>query len=234
MKSLAKICLVSLFFFSTASAHADFVLTGMTVFGADSTGGAAGVNRWNTTSGDVHYNLYLTNPGEPTTGSFVNSGDSASLAPSITLSNGSNSIFVFGAPGSEAAFFGANFYFDGAATPGISVFAETNFASAPPFPSFVANSSASTYNLDGLNVAGSGTLSFTNGAETVDLSEFAWSFPTAFGLDRVSPFGIGADGTNDFVGVVTFNVSAVPEPSSALLLLAATPLLNFRRNRRKA
>jgi hypothetical protein len=234
MKSLAQICFTSFLVFFATSAQADIVLTGMTVFGANSSGDTVGVNRWDTSSSVPNFNLYLTNPGQPIAGSFANSGDGANLAPSITLATGSNSIFVFGTPGVFADFFGANFYFDGASTPGISVFAEPNSSSTPPFPDFFANSSALTYNLDGSSVAGSGTLAFTNGTETATLSQFAWSLPTTFGLDRVSAYDIFPDGADDFVGVLTFNVSAVPEPSSALLLLGATPFLAFRRRECKA
>jgi hypothetical protein len=108
---------------------------------------------------------------------------------------------------------------------GISAVGATQY-SANSQPSFQANGNLNAYNLN-MNVApGANSLSFQQGNTLVTLAQYSWADPSCYNVDRISaPFGsygaIGQDGVPDWVGLVTLNVTAVPEPGSCALLILA-------------
>jgi len=60
---------------------------------------------------------------------------------------------------------------------------------------------------------------------TVTLTAYSWASPSVYNTDRVSFYNNLPNGVNDFIGSFTLNVQAVPEPSSFLLIVLATPLI---------
>lgn len=212
------------------------ILSGAVQFSANSSGAATGGQIWNTLGSDGLFNLYFTQPNTGIGGSLLNSGNGASTALNLTLAPGAYEFFYFGQPGSDTGFAALNLFFDGnTSTPRISVFAATDTAApSPPYPSFSANSSTNTLTLAGSIVAGAGTLSYSSGGFTVTLTDYGWSTPGVFGLDRVQAFSNAPGGGNDFVGMVRLSVTSVPEPGSLVLgALAVSGFLAWRRGQIK-
>ena len=57
----------------------------------------------------------------------------------------------------------------------------------------------------------------------VTLTSYRWVDPSVYNVDRTSaPFGskgtVGQDGVPDWVGQITLNVVAVPEPTTGMLV----------------
>jgi len=219
------------------------MLTGAAVFSVNSNGSFFNQEYWNTLGGDAAWNLYVTQPNSGIAGSFLNSGDSSSATRvSVALAPGTYTFYTFGQAGSIAGgnptgYFGLNLFFNSNDTsPGISAYTPTNFAAAPPYPPFLVNSNPSSVTLQITNTSAAGTLAYSDGSFVATLSNFRYSFPTAYNLDRVSPFNNVPNGSNDFVGEFTLTVTALPEPSSLTLMgtsLAGTAALAFVQTRRR-
>ena len=190
-------------------------LSGLVNFGATASGAYAGVDIWNTLGGDSNFNLYVAANSQ--TGAFLNSGDSSAASINTPLLPGNYTFALFGEPGPELSNFGLNLFFNGNnSAPGISVFAAQDVEPSPPFPAFTANSSTSALTLAGTPVAGAGTLVYTDGTTTVTLTDYSWSRPAVFSLNRVQGFNNTSGGGNDFVGALSLNVTAnAPTASSA-------------------
>ncbi len=213
-------------------ANADSTLTGAILFSADSSGAASGFESWNTLGGDGIYNLYVTTGelGDP----FINSGNSALTSISIPLSPGTHTFSIFGERATQGAIshYGLNLFFNGSASPDLSVFAPRTTSSTPPYAAFTANSSANTFKLDTSPVPAAGTLSYVFSGQIITLTGFFWAAPeTVFGMDRVSPANNAPSGIGDYVGQFTVSVTAVPEPTVAALLAAGLFLLAGRKRK---
>jgi hypothetical protein len=223
----------SIFFLYSPGAIA-IPLTGATMFSTDIAGNFSGGNLWNTVGGDGAYNLYIVDGGPA--GPFLNSGNGTATTPNINLSVGTHTFSVFGEPGNRQDFFGLNLFFDGSNNAGISVFAPLRTTGVVPV--FSANAGTATGgNLPYVNlVPGAGTLTFASSGMTVTLTEFFWAYPGVAGvsdLDRNSGFDNLPNGSTDFVGAFSLNVTAVPEPETYALMLAGLGLLGFVARRRK-
>ena len=86
------------------SLEASAVLTGLTEFSTDASGNFSGGQLWNTVNGDGANNLYIADGGPA--GTFHNSGDGASTAPSMNLQIGTNAFAIFGEPGLAISSYG--------------------------------------------------------------------------------------------------------------------------------
>jgi hypothetical protein len=148
-----------------------------------------------------------------------NDGNSTVALP-FDFTNGTHTLFLE-TPDWTAAFGvnhgGVNFFFDGIATPGISAYLDPIFDKDGPTNAFLANSSSVTASETNSDIAGSGTLTYTNGSgASVTLTGLQW---------------VGGSGSNPYNASMTviradFVVrdaadAGVPEPGSMVLLGSA-------------
>src|SRR5262245_6329490 len=100
--------------------HAQPVLTGVSLYTADASGGAQGSARWNTLgTPDLNYNLYLFT-GSTASPTFLNSGNTdASLNPNLALTSGSH-VIQFAGQNPVSGYMGINFYFNNSTTNAIT------------------------------------------------------------------------------------------------------------------
>lgn len=83
----------------------------------------------------------------------------------------------------------------------------------------IENESGTLFQSNPLAEAYSGSLVFSDGLFEIELVDFNITVVDQTGWDRVSPFGLGANGRDDAVGLFTLRVtdlSAVPVPSPSL------------------
>lgn len=207
---------------SCYSLSAQPILTGIGVFGCNSSGAADNSGEWNTVPGDPWVDAFLST-GSSLTGTFINGPADSGAGISISMLPGVYTYRMFGGSGNPDAYHAIGLCFDGSSTPGITAFAATQ-TSASSTPAFQANGSPNAYNLN-MNVApGANSLSFQEGSTLITLTQYSWADPSVYNVDRISaPFGsygaIGQDGVADWVGEITLNVTTVPEPASGTLLL---------------
>jgi hypothetical protein len=201
-------------------------LSGVMLFSAQANGDLDNLQGYSTQVGGFGYNIFLTNGGlnDP----FINGPGlpypgpaDATAAISIPLTYGTHTYsFYANNPDGPRPFHGLNLFFDGDnVNPGISVYAETNTSSTPPYPTFAPNS-GNTFTVDIVPVPGAGTLSVTIGGQTITLVDFVVDSPAVLGANAVGPYGTGADAYTDLTG--TFTLLVVPEPSTSWLAGTAT------------
>lgn len=212
-----------------SSLNADVILTGASVFSTDASGSFTPPNVWNTVPGDKWYNIYFTAANSGIGGAFLNTGDDGNTNLSIDLSAGTDQFYLFADPGLGSHYEAINLFFSGnTGQPTLSAFAPLETSLTQPL--FTANTSASTLALNGsTSVAASGQLSAVIGNHQVTMTDYSWSVPSVYGLDRVSEFDSIPDGINDFVGTLTLKVTAVPEPAGPALLALGTAFFMLRR-----
>ena len=227
-------------FFSNQLLRAQITLSGISEFSANSSGDRAFDSVWNTLGGDTVVNIFVAN-GPNLNSPFINGPSDAQASISIALFPGIYTFTDFGGGGSnQYANFAMNLFFNGDNVhPGISVFGPTQTSANPPYPSFAADGSASTVTLAffGNPVAGANSLSYQNGNTLVTLTSYRWAFPSVYNVDRVyapsgDPGSVGSDGSPDWVGQFTLDVTTVPEPGTWAFLglgIAAFAVLNRRK-----
>jgi len=207
------------------SLSAQPVLSGIGVFGCDSSGLPDNSGEWNTVPGDRFVDVFLSS-GSSLSGPFINGPADAGAAISLTMLPGQYTYRLFGGSGSPDSYHAISLCFNGSAQPGISAFAATQYSPSSPAPGFQANGNPNAYDLN-MNVApGANSLSFQQGNTLVTLTQYSWADPTCYNVDRISaPFGsygaIGQDGVPDWVGEISLSVTTVPEPGSCTLILLA-------------
>lgn len=213
--SLRVLCLC---FFLGVAANATS-LTGVALFGVNSSGTQDFLYIWNSLGSDIPFNLYLQQGG------FLNSGNGSGARVNTPLAQGSNTFTYFadtfsGSPTN----YGLNLFFDGNdTTPLISAKLVGGVMSA--------NSASSTRQLSGAFVAGAGTLSFTDAlGVTYTLTQFT---KTTTG-NVVRPYDNipSLIPNSDITGTFTLLATA-PEPGTfalaAIGLLAVAGTLARRR-----
>jgi hypothetical protein len=235
--SVRKILAFAAGILSCCTLSAQPILTGIGVFGCTSSGAADNSGEWNTVGGDPWVDAFLST-GSSLNGPFINGPTDTGAAISIAMLPGQYTYRLFGGSGSSDAYHAISLCFNGSSSPGISAFAATQYSSNS-VPSFQANGNANAYNLN-MNVApGANSLSFQQGNTLITLTQYSWADPTCYNVDRISaPFGsrgsIGQDGVPDWVGLITLNVTTVPEPGScALFALALAGFLFSKRHSRQ-
>lgn len=198
------------------------ILTGIGIFGCDSSGTPDNSGEWNTVPSDRFVDVFLST-GSSLTGTFINGPTDTGAAISIPMLPGLYTYRLFGGSGYADSYHAISLCFDGSPTPGISAFAATQLSVSSP-PPFQANGNPNAYDLN-MNVApGANSLSFQEGNTLITLTQYSFADPSVYNVDRISaPFGsygaIGQDGVPDWVGEVTLNVTTVPEPGICTLLL---------------
>jgi len=203
---------------SLATASAQVNLTDMVAFGADATGSFAGQPDVTDTRPNGNFINWIQNGASG--GAFLNGPTDTAAQPNISLSLGVHSFRILSAPGIDNPNFGINLFFNGSQYPSISAFGPMLTSAQQPHI-FAADGAAVTpqaFPPNG-NLPGAGTLSFVSGNELVTLTDFYWATPSVYGLDLTGQFSTGADGQLDYVGGITLNVTAVPEPQAPALLL---------------
>lgn len=115
-----------------------------------------------------------------------------------------------------------NLFFNGALSPGISVAAPTWRGGS--IPAFAPNGLPTTFdaNLSPIQyVPGANTATFIKDNIQVTLTEFYWGAPEALNRDLVGAYsGVGPDGVLDYIGGLTLEVTAVPEPQQLALVMS--------------
>ena len=210
-------------------AAAQPTLTGMAKFSTDGSGSAAGGNVWNTLGADGGiWNLYVI-PGPPG-GAFVNAGDGPGTSISMPLAVGTNTFTLHAEYSGPFTYMGLNLFFDGDnANPRISVYGSNGSTGGTA-------TAGTTYRVDGTQVPGAGTDTFTvGGYYRVTLSSYLYS--NGQGVDRVADLNDVPSQVPD--NTVTFVLEVeelrnVPMLSSAAaaalaLLLAAAAFVALRR-----
>ena len=203
---------------AAAPAAAQPVLRNVSLWNSSSTGQAGG-GYWNTLNDGIPYNVYLsTQPSASYTAASV-------VNPSATISENlgvGTHTFYFYATSSPSEYLGLNLFFtSGAAGASPDISAVTNLTGP-----FAASSAACTLAPNITCTPGAGTLSFTTGVYQVTLTDFVLISNSAGQggfVNRVSAYGTSADSQWDNYGKITLRVvdttvSAVPEPSTWVLL----------------
>jgi hypothetical protein len=74
-----------------------------------------------------------------------------------------------------------------------------------------------------------------SGGYSVTMTDFVYSEPLAYNIDKVSGFGSVPDGNRDYLGQFTLDVAETPEPSfllpGGMLLVGLFTLRTLRRTR---
>ncbi len=154
-------------------------LTGGDLFGTDAMGNAGGDEIWNTTKiigvtklwtyqGTTLVNASVTDP-----------------TLNFALTPGTYNFEIYGSNSLNYDYHGMNLFFDGqTTTPSISVKANT-LTSSSDTSLFTANG-GSTHALDGngfQSTPGANTLTFVDGATTIQLTSFSWAKPSVYNTD---------------------------------------------------
>ncbi len=210
--------------FAAASASAQLRLTDVFQFSTASNGAASGGQLWDTEQGGS-FGIWVSANGNRLNGQ---AGDTGNQTLDFEMSEGVYNFQIWGQVGSAGSlgFAGMNLFFGDSAEASISVFAESQ-NSPGPVPSFMANTSASTFGPPGSSNAASGSLSFADGDLTATLTSYFYAAPHIFGLDEGSGFNRAPGGGPDFYGEFTLEV--VPAPATTAFIAGAGLLASRRR-----
>lgn len=215
-------------------------LTDALLFSSNADGGAYGGLVWNTVGNPPdaanRWNLYVSSSPDIGSPAWLNGFNDGRTGLDIALAPGVYTFAIYAeAAGSHGDHFTLSLYFDGdEATSGISASVPVNSGA---FGAAGADNGLGLLECFGPcnYVANAGTLIFSDGLVTATLTGFSWLTDTALHPDFVWPHhhgeGYGGSGQNDFFGLVTLTVTAVPEPGSLALLAAGLGALGLARRK---
>ena len=214
--------------------HGQVYLTGLLQNGTWPNGQSGGTPIWNTLGNEVSFaNLYVTEPNGGYAAPFLNHGNGDGTSISYALNPGSYEFFFFcdSLADNNPGQYGLNLFFDGNnINPGISAFSPSGVSAADAVAAGLP-----TLSLNGdifAQVPAPGTLAYTADGLIVTLTDYGFGVSGAFGCpasDRVTNLNDAPDGQMDGVGIFSLTVSAVPEPSTVLLLAVSFATSLFRR-----
>jgi hypothetical protein len=201
-------------------------LTGMVLFEADSPGGfTIGHSLWNTTGGDGAENVYLQWGGN-----WLNTGNDAVASPNFTLGPGTTTIQFYADGAPLGNWDGINLFFDGQATPSITVLLNRDAVTFGPnsadptpgllYPGVLSNTAMSA--------------SFTTSGQTITLTSASVGFSEQDIVQAVDDSPGGSN--NDVAGTLTLDLTTsgtVPEPGSLGLLLGGIGAIGLLIRRRQ-
>lgn len=214
---------------ASSQGSAQTVLTDVTLFHSGPDGNYLGDQGWDTATAGGAFKVWLKEGGIGGS-SFLNGGGGG-VSPALLLVPGSYSIGLFAEPGGYIGYHGLNLFFDGGGHPGISVIAPDHTTLAAS-SEFYANGAANTLGFAGFpGLSASASLSYTSGGVTVTVTDFYLGSPDLFSLNEVAGYSPSPGGSMDRVGLLTLDVTAVPEPGS-LTLIAGVGLAGFAAWRR--
>lgn len=191
---------------------------------------------WDTTGQNGVGNLYLLS-GAGSSGTFLNSGDSAATSISMDISAPGTYTFFYRSDANGFNWLtpssGLNLFFNDNTNPGISVVAKFNAVSPPLLP-FENSSLGNKSNM----VMGANSLSFSTNSSRVTLTNFSMidyrnpAVPVQ-SADLVGLFNNTSNRVNDYSGSFTLNVAAIPEPEQWMMMMAGMALMGFIGTRRR-
>lgn len=212
---LAPLLLAGLAAWSSA-ASASPILSTVTTINAAANGVTTPGGNATYSPGEGIWGIFLATGALSTTPSFLNTTDTAASLD-ITLTSGAHQYTAYFLSDTNAV--GLTLYFDGTSTPGLSVYA----AEGTPSTS-VAAWTGSVVGTDGGVTTGTPTTNWTDGTNTVSVTGL--QFYNAIDVSNLGAPGVGVHDTiptsiTQSAVTFTLDVTAVPEPLSALLLLPA-------------
>ena len=179
--------------------HAQFTLSGMTIYTATANGGEAGPSHWNTRGGDPAYNVYLFT-GTLASPIFLNGGNTdASFNPNLNLAPGVH-VIQFSATTAPSGYLGLNLYFTNTPISRITAVVPINGSSNYS----VVPANVATFGLNG-SEPGSDRLSFAVGNLAVSLTDFHVILPPVDLVNAPTP-----DNGPDITGSFTLTVGPRP------------------------
>ncbi len=196
-------------------------LTGAIPFSAGADGAMDAYLYWDNIGGNGVFNLWIARgrpEGSPDLAvrPLLNGPGQLEAFIDIPLQPGRNEFTLLGAlPWSMTEVmpqqFGLNLFLDGGTLAGISAL-ETSPSGTWP-PAITANSSPNTLDAAAEGGPAAGTLVYKKGDATVTLTEFYWANPPAVPkVDRVGPWEVEPEGTEDAVGLLVLQVSGMDNP----------------------
>jgi hypothetical protein len=203
-------------------------LSGLVEATTSTTGSYIADQRWSTQGNGSIVDLFVIGSSNISTGTFINGPSDSQAAISITLTPGTYKFSFLGGGGVDPnnTNSGLNIYFDGStSTPGISVFGPVQ--SSATVPSFSPDGASATEGFNLATVPGANSIIYSDGQNQVTLTSYSWALPSVNNVDRVGQpnvgfSSVGPDGSPDWVGQITLNVVAVPEPGTGGLLAAGS------------
>lgn len=208
------------------------------IFGANSEGNTYGGLTWNTVGNPPDsrgiYNLYVSTTTAPAAPVFVNGFNDTRTSIALPLAPGTVTYGLYGTSAGigplDGQHFALSLYFDGnTSAPGITALTGPSCALCP------AGHPNGTDLLGYSGAAGANTLTWTDGALRVTVTQFTWALSTQDIVwaewHNAVPYDQG-DRRVDFIGAVTLQVEQVPEPAAAALLAMAVPMWWRRRRQR--
>jgi hypothetical protein len=203
-------------------------LSGLVEATTSTTGSYIADQRWSTQGNGSIVDLFVIGSSNISTGAFINGPSDSQTAISITLTPGTYKFSFLGGGGVDPnnTNSGLNIYFNGStSTPGISVFGPVQ--SSATVPSFSPDGASATEGFNLATVPGANSIIYSDGANQVTLTSYSWALPSVNNVDRVTQpnsgfSSVGPDGNPDWVGQITLNVVAVPEPGTGGLMAAGS------------
>lgn len=204
-------------------AQAAVRLTAIQIISTDTAGKIQGVgaHRFRTVNHGGQPGIFVVE-GEDLDGAIINGPTLAQNPLNISLSAGTHTYTVF-VEKSNSSFwttYTLSMHFDDSSAPQISAITSLN-TNANFFPPMDVNPGF-TENLQGYGIPSPKTLEYKSGLTQVKLAGFNFNTPTLYQKDRVTPAEVKSDGTFDYVGQFTIEVSAPPEISAGGVVNAAS------------
>lgn len=224
MKSSKLTILFALLTAALSQASAAVKLTAIQVISTDANGKIQGVgaHRFKTTLHGGQPAIFVVK-GSDLAGAIINGPGLAQNDVSIPMTGGvyTYSLFTEVTNSYKWNFYTLNLHFDNSNVPQISALTAINSSSTQFFPPISANSEF-TDAINSASVKAPNTLVYKSGQTTIEVTDFHFSAPNVYNQDRVSAIDTKSDKVLDYIGEITFKVTAPPEISLGGVVNAAS------------